>query len=122
MEHFLIGCAKTGGLFSLKTVAAGVPQAARELFLDGLGPFTGWIVGLRLQLPILSKQNLDFAFGLLQFLTTRGGMLQAFFKEFQCLFERDITSFQLIHDLFQTLKTIFKLRHRAETPWHILTR
>jgi hypothetical protein len=43
-------------------------------------------------------------------------MLQAFFKELQRLFKRDIASFQLIDDLFQTLKAIFKLRHRAKTP------
>jgi hypothetical protein len=101
--------------------AAGLPQAEGELFLDRLDPF-GRFVGLRLQLSILAEQNLDFAFGFFQFLATGRGVLQAFFKELQCLFERDITSFQLIDDLFQTLKAIFKLRHRAETPWHILTR
>src|SRR5262249_35854798 len=55
-----------------------------------------------------------------QFLATRGRELQAFFEELQRLLKRYIAFLELVYDLFQALKAIFKFGHRAGTPYAIL--
>jgi hypothetical protein len=62
----------------------------------------------------LSKENFDLAFGLFQLLAARRGKLQPFFKKLQRLLKRHIALLELIYDLFQPLKTLFKFGHRVE--------
>jgi hypothetical protein len=70
----------------------------------------------------LSQENFDLTFRLFQLLAAGRRELQPFFKELQCLLKRHVAFLELIDDLFQALKAIFKFGHRAETPFLILPR
>jgi len=47
----------------------------------------------------LLDENLDFAFGSIEFLLAGGGQADTFLKEFDGLFERKVSALQLINDL-----------------------
>src|SRR5438309_9844488 len=108
--HFLHWWSENSGAAS-RTCMLRVSAGCEELLLHRmLGPLSGF-VGLRLQLAVLTKENFDLAFRFLQLLAAGGGTLQPFFEKLQCLLERHIAFLQLIDNLFQALKTIFKIGH-----------
>jgi hypothetical protein len=65
-----------------------------------------------LELSILLQQNFYFALSLFQFIPAGRGKLHALFKESQRFFERDLSLLQFLHDLFQSLQTLFELGQR----------
>ena len=62
-----------------------------------------------LELSILLQQDFYFAFSLFQFFPAGRGQLHAFFKESQRLFQWNLSFFQLLDDLLETLKAFFEL-------------
>jgi hypothetical protein len=80
-------------------------------------PFRGGLIQrLRLQFSVLFQQDFHLAFRFLQFLPAGGGELHSFFEETQRLLKRNIAFLELIYDFLQSLQTLFKFRHRSETP------
>src|SRR5271166_5624734 len=75
--------------------------------------------GLGLKLAIALQQDLDFAFGLLQFLAAGTGKFHALVKELQRVVERYVTLLQFGNNLFQPLEALFKLG-QYPTPEAIL--
>jgi hypothetical protein len=73
----------------------------------------------RLQLSVLFQQDFHLAFGLFQFLAATVGKLNAFFKQFERLFESDIASLQFIHDFLKPLQAVFELR-QTQTPLRLI--
>ena len=100
----------------------GSPQVLWKTFLlfRCLGLFSSALIRLRLKFTVLLEENFYFSFCFFQLFAAGCGKLDTFFKEFQCLLKGHIALLKFVHNLFQTLKTIFKLRHWAETPWKTL--
>jgi hypothetical protein len=74
-----------------------------------------WCHGLErfcLELSVFLQQDFYLAFRLFQFSAAGGRKLHAFFKEGERLFQCYFASFQLLNNLFQSLKTLFKLGQR----------
>lgn len=91
----------------LRTDPAGMPCNA---LLLGWTAFPGLVVKrLGLQLPVVLQQDLNLAFRRLQFASTGSGEGYAFFKQRQGFFQRKLTLFQFINNLFQALKTLLEL-------------
>lgn len=73
--------------------------------------------GLCLQFSVLLEEDLYFPFGVLEFLPTIVGKLDAFFEKLQCLFKRNLSLFELVDDLLEALNAFFKLRQKTPLPW-----
>ena len=70
---------------------------------------------LRLELPSLLHQDLDFSFGSFQLLAARVRQSYAFFEELKRLLQREVSFFELLDDLLQLLQTVFKFG-QGEAP------
>ena len=85
----------------------------RELHVDELLPggflFSKAFEGFSLQLAALLHEDLDLAFCGFEFLPARVGQSNAFLKQLQRLFERQVSAFELFDYLFELLQAVFKL-------------
>ena len=83
--------------------------ACRGLFCERLEWFS-------LKLPVFLQQDFDLAFCLLQFFPAGGRKLHTFFKERQRLLQRDLSLFQFLNYLLQSLEALLKLGQRGFAP------
>ena len=63
---------------------------------------------LGLQLAVLFEKNFYLAFRFFQFFAARIRKLNAFFKQFERLFQRNFTALQLVDDFFEPLQAFFE--------------
>src|SRR5258708_11307152 len=78
-------------------------------------PVCQWLERFGLELSILLQQNFYLALSLFQLFSAGRGKLHALFKESQRFLKRDFSLLQLLHDLFQSLETLFELRQRMNS-------
>jgi hypothetical protein len=69
---------------------------------------------LGLQFAILLEQYLDLAFGFLQLLAAGAGQLDTLLEQPEGALQGDVPFFELINDLFEPLKALFKLRQSLD--------
>src|SRR5262249_38222171 len=97
----------TDGPLRLFRVQRGLRRAA--LGAPAIWAFCAGVEWLRLQLSVLLEKDLHFALRSLQFLTAGTGKSNAFLKELERLLQWQVSAFELLDDLFQLLKALFKL-------------